>query len=75
MPLNFAANIYTELINWQECQVMKPPLISNMSNDKLNSMVIEKGLVDLGVIHFPCYTQATERCIKLVTEAYASCSM
>lgn len=63
--VQFAASEYTELINWQEEQRTEPPLTVNLTDDDLRnfpSHFNEK-------LQFPCHTQGTERCVKLVTEA------
>lgn len=70
--LNFDAEDYTDLINWQDHQITEPPLTLNISNEFLEN-IVENGLsTHHNIKDFPCHTQAVERCIKLVTDASSS---
>ena len=70
--LNFDAEDYTELINWQSCIVTVPPLLANLSANDLNRLVAGNASQLIDVDNFPCHTQSVERCVKLVTEASAA---
>jgi hypothetical protein len=67
--INFSAGDYTDLIFWTDIDVTEPPLLANLSGDNLQN-IIETGETDQYLFaKLPCYTQAVERCVKLVTEA------
>jgi hypothetical protein len=68
--INFKANCYTNLIDWNKEIVTEPPLTSNMSVDELIKFV--EGVDDHEIFKYPCHTQGTERCIRLVSKAAAS---
>ena len=70
--INFNAEDYTELINWQSCNVTEPPLTVNISDVDITAFVKSKESPVVDFPRFPCHTQAVERCIKLVTEASAA---
>jgi hypothetical protein len=65
--LNFEADEYISLINWQHSIVTEPPLTKTFSDDQIDDFIKEQHRLDIP--KFPCHTQAVERCIKLVTEA------
>lgn len=67
--INFAAKDYTELIDWKQCKLTQPPLISNMTTDYIASSLKHKVVNVFEYLKFPCHTQSVERCVKLVTEA------
>ena len=69
--LNFTACNYTDLINWQEETITKPPLVSRIPIDELEALSHERKLYDY-FPRYPSHTQAVERAVKLVTEASAS---
>ena len=68
--LNFESSDYIDMIDWQTCKLMEPPVTMKFSDEALKNMV-DTGEV-LGAGKFPCHTQAVERYIKLVTEASAA---
>lgn len=66
--LNFNADDYIELIDWESISFTEPPLTMSWSEDELKSMI--KNVPDeINIFNFPCHSQAVERCVKLVTEA------
>ena len=65
--LNFDAVSYTDLIDWQTVNVTEPPLTKNLSNEKLDELIVTGDIFPLP--KYPNHTQSVERCIKLVTEA------
>lgn len=67
--VNFAATDYSEMIDWNSCKLSPPPLLRNVSTDFIDVLVKFGAIPDWDVRHFPCHTQAVERCVKLVTEA------
>jgi len=67
--LNFEAQDYTEIIDWNSCALHPPPMLRNLSEDDIRE-IIRSATKPVGEIQkFPCHTQATERIVKLVTEA------
>lgn len=67
--INFEAKDYTELVDWTQCKLTPPPLISNMTTDYIASSLKDKVVPEFDYLKFPCHTQSVERCVKLVTEA------
>lgn len=67
--LNFNARDYTELINWNECQITEPPLLKSFITEKLLEFKEDDvaNLISNEIFHLPCHTQAVERCVKEVT--------
>lgn len=65
--LNFESSEYIDLINWNDCELTAPPVLSNVSDEELENMVQTGEIHDF--LRFPCHTQAVERYIKIVTEA------
>ena len=61
--LNLAAKSYIDMIDWTQCTVTSPPLLSHLSNEQLT--------YDQPIIlpHIPCHSQAVERAIKDITAA------
>lgn len=66
-PINFEASEYIDLINWNDCKLTEPPVLSNLSDEEVKKMVQTGETPDFPC--FPCHTQAVERCVKIVTEA------
>jgi len=70
--LNFHAADYTELIDWQSCEVTEPPLTKDINDDDLEQLIhnADDSAIDLlRFPKFPCHTQAVERSVKTVTES------
>ena len=63
--LNFRAQFYHTMINWEELEVTEPPLTMEMTEEQLLN-VIE---TPLELPHYPCHTQHVERVVPLVTES------
>ena len=66
--INFLAQSYTELIDWENTALSEPPLTLSKTNEELlaykeSPMVVPK---------YPCHTQAVERAVRLVSEASAA---
>lgn len=64
--INFSASDYVELVEWDKltlAQLNEPPLTMSIADDKL---------CEFKVPEFPSNSQATERCVRLVTEASGS---
>src|SRR6218665_2907573 len=65
--LNFEAEDYTELVDWKSIDRCSPPVMKDMSE---TITFVECRVTDkVDYPRFPCHTQCTERCIKLVTQA------
>lgn len=65
--LNFAAEDYIDLIDWQDCNVTEPPLTKNLTIGELEDMVAME-IPDRNRFPYPNNTQAVERTVKIVTE-------
>ena len=66
--INFKANDYIGLINWQTVTITEPPITKNFSTDQLKHMIANVPH-QIDILHFPCHSQAVERLVKLVTES------
>lgn len=64
--INFLAEDYIDMITWDEKEINPPPLIQNIYDEDLISLVKNS---NLKIPDIPCHTQSVERCIKTVTEA------
>ena len=70
--LNFEAEDYTELVDWQSMDRCSPPVLKDMSDSEIITCVESRATDKVDYPRFPCHTQGTERCIKLVTQASAA---
>jgi hypothetical protein len=70
--LNFAANDYTELVEWQSIDKCEPPMTKYLTDSDLQVCVETRLFEKVNFQDFPCHNQATERCIRLVTQASAA---
>lgn len=73
--INMEASDYTDLILWTDNNVerLEPPMLKNFSDEVLEKFgkSEEDSAFFMDLPRFPCHTQGTERCVKLVTEASA----
>lgn len=69
--INFEANEYLELINWQSTAITEPPITKKYSVHELREMIANVP-DQMSLLKVPCHSQAVERCVKLVTEASSS---
>jgi len=73
--LNFNSEDYTDLVEWQTIDRYEPPLMKHIPDKDIANYVKSNSVAEAHKIAlFPCHTQATERCIRLVTEASAKVS-
>ncbi|CAF4958948.1 unnamed protein product [Pieris macdunnoughi] len=60
-----------DLIEWDK--VSEPPVLKQISTDLLKDAIANPDIVETEILtlysQMPCHTQASERCIKIVTEA------
>lgn len=70
--INFDADYYVDLIDWQKNKITCPPLLQNLEVDDLKNMISRSSVTIIDIAAFPCHTQSVERCVKLVTEASLS---
>ena len=49
------------MIDWKQCTVTSPPLLSHLSNEQLT---YDQPII---LFHIPCHSQAVERAIKDIT--------
>ena len=69
--INFNADNYINLIDWNKTTVTEPPLTSSIPTSKIETIVHTKTFNN-DFSKFPCHTQSVERHIKVVTEASSS---
>nr|CAI5828908.1 unnamed protein product [Callosobruchus analis] len=71
---NFEDENYIDLIDWSE--VSEPPLAKFLEHTDILRYIVNLNLLDDLVLprvsKFPRQTQATERCVKIVTESIAA---
>ncbi|GBM75568.1 hypothetical protein AVEN_268565-1 [Araneus ventricosus] len=67
--IKFQASDYIEIINWNYCVVYPPPILRDLSEDDIKSLINSETKPIREIQKFPCHTQAVEMCFKLVTEA------
>ena len=66
--INFKAESYTDLIDWEASFLTEPPLTLG----KTDAEVLALKETPLDVPKYPCHTQAVERAVRLVSEASAA---
>ncbi|GBN00265.1 hypothetical protein AVEN_99437-1 [Araneus ventricosus] len=66
--INFQASNYIEIINWNSCLVYPPPMLQDLSEDDIKSLINSVTTPIREIQKFPCHTQAVDRCIKLVAD-------
>lgn len=54
--LNFDANEYFELVNWQEAEITEPPLTADVSEADIRLFVKSGGQSTIEFERFPCHT-------------------
>lgn len=69
--INFDANSYIDLINWQQ-NYFDPPILGHITNQEINEVIESQGDLNLIYLRLPCQTQAVERSVKIMTEASMS---
>jgi hypothetical protein len=70
--INMQATDYIDLIFWSDNnERLEPPVLNGISDEDLGNIVSnENASTQFPYLSsFPCHTQGTERCVKLVTEA------
>lgn len=65
--INFEANSYIDLINWQQ-NFYYPPILRYVTDEEINKIIESHGNENLLFFKLPCHTQAVERSVKTVTE-------
>jgi len=71
--LNFNARDYIDLVNWNNEDRCEPPMTKHLAEAELQDCVKNRNnQLVRSLPQFPCHTQATERHIRLVTEASAA---
>ena len=69
--LNFNANDYSEIIDWQKCLLTEPLITVEIFDETLEKMILKGEVPELN--KFPCHTQAVERYVKTVTGCCVWC--
>jgi len=60
--LNFNAEDFTNLVQWQDIDRCEPPLLKELTDEDIAACVKASDTTRVHEIaHFPCHTQATER--------------
>ena len=66
--INFKAETYPDLIDWEGASFSEPPLTASLSENEVRDLVLNPLIIPF----FTCHTQPVERAIRLVTEAAGS---
>jgi len=61
--LNFNSIDYVDLINWTGCRVTVPPILSDISEEQLKSLVTGHSPPVMELQSFIFHTQSVERCV------------
>nr|CAH7712438.1 unnamed protein product [Callosobruchus chinensis] len=64
--LNFDADDYIDIIDWQNINVTEPPITKALTIEELTEQSSHN---TLNIGEYPCHTQAVERCVKVITDA------
>ncbi|GBM78213.1 hypothetical protein AVEN_132998-1 [Araneus ventricosus] len=64
--INFQAFDYIEIINWNYCVVYPPPMLRDLSEDGIKSLINSDTTLIREMQTFPCHIQAVERCVKFM---------
>ncbi|GBL90844.1 hypothetical protein AVEN_27962-1 [Araneus ventricosus] len=67
--INFQASDYIEIINWNFCVVYPLPMLQDLSEDDIKSLINYDTTPIKEIQKSTCHNQAMERCVKLMTEA------
>ncbi|KAK3911413.1 HTH-type transcriptional regulator GltR [Frankliniella fusca] len=67
--INFKKQDYTDMMDWSSTTIYSPPILRNIKNEEIQSLIDSGEMPQWDVTRFPCHTQAVERCVKLVTAA------
>ncbi|GBM65765.1 hypothetical protein AVEN_107248-1 [Araneus ventricosus] len=60
--INFQTSNYIEIINWNSCVVYPPPVLRDLSEDDIKSLINSDTTPIREIQKFPCHTQAVEKC-------------
>lgn len=67
--INFDASHYTEIVDLNNEDGIKPPITKNLSTDQLNQCTETPRNIVFDMLYgIPCHTQSVERAIRLVSE-------
>lgn len=73
---NFNSKDYIDIIDWNVGILCDPPILRIIGLDVISDCIQNPKLIGTLILPFikdyPCHTQATERCVKIVTEASAA---
>ena len=73
LSLNLSAKDYVDLIDWHATgTINEPPITFGILEEKLLQFINQKETPSVTFPRLPCHTQAVERCVKTVTEAYGA---
>lgn len=66
--INFEAEDYIDLIDWQSTTLTIPPLIADFTKEEID-LIVQLGSSERKEFQIPLHTQAVERIVKEVTTA------
>lgn len=68
---DLSAKDYVDLISWET--MTEPPATKSLNDDIISNALVNPSIIQETILFslkkFPCHTQATERAVKIVTEA------
>ena len=67
--LNFNAQSYYDMVDWQSLDLTEPPLTKNIETENIMKFIHLRDAPKFHAKAIPCHTQAVERHIKHVMEA------
>ena len=63
--INFSADNYLSMVDWNSVDLTSPPLLQNLSEqDILNAIELPLN----NIYQYPCHTQPVERIVQLVSQ-------
>lgn len=66
--LNFYAQNYSDMINWNNCLITDPPLLRHIEIDELEYLVSDNDITNTQFtnLNLPCHSQTVERYVKVI---------
>lgn len=61
---HFQSEEYTELIDWDNCNITDPPLLKTITHADLKNLCTDSSKIK-NLLNIPCHSQAVERCVKV----------
>ena len=74
--INFSAEEYYDMVDWQRTPYISPPVLRNISDETLEIKLLSVENQNWEFCKYPCHTVAVERMVQLVTRASSTvCGM